>query len=76
MSKNFPPTASVLPLRSINKASNIAFLVFGDSKAVAVKQVVEAADCNTSLYRAQLIQPIDNGVTWFMDDAAAALLDS
>ena len=60
----------------INKASNIAFLVFGESKAVAVKQVIEAADYNTSLYPAQLIQPIDGGVTWFMDDAAAALLDS
>jgi 6-phosphogluconolactonase len=60
----------------INKASNIAFLVFGESKAPAVKQVVEAADYNTSLYPAQLIQPVDGSVTWFLDDAAAALLDS
>jgi 6-phosphogluconolactonase len=60
----------------INKASNIAFLVFGDSKAAAVKQVIEAADHNTNLYPAQLIQPVDGNVTWFMDDAAAALLDN
>jgi len=59
----------------INKASNIAFLVFGTGKAAAAKQVLEGAK-NTSLYPAQLIDPIDGNVTWFLDDVAAALLSN
>lgn len=60
----------------INKAKNIAFLVFGESKAAAVKQVVEGTVRDPDLYPAQLIKPIDGSVTWFLDDAAASLLDS
>jgi 6-phosphogluconolactonase len=60
----------------INKARNIAFLVFGENKANAVKHVIEDKKKNTKLYPTQLIQPIDGSVTWFLDDAAAALLDS
>ena len=60
----------------INKAKNVAFLVFGESKAAAVKQVVEGTIRITDLYPAQLINPIDGGVTWFLDNAAANLLDS
>ncbi|ATP56799.1 6-phosphogluconolactonase [Pedobacter ginsengisoli] len=60
----------------INKAKNIAFLVFGESKAQAVKHVIEAPKKNTKLYPSQLINPVDGSVTWFLDDAAAALLDN
>lgn len=60
----------------INKAKNIAFLVFGEGKAKAVKQVIESKKRNINLYPAQLINPIDGGVTWFLDDDAASLLDS
>lgn len=60
----------------INKAKNIAFLVFGDAKAVAVKHVIEDQKKNTTLYPTQLIDPIDGSVTWFLDDAAASLLNS
>ena len=60
----------------INKAKNVAFLVFGESKAAAVKQVIESNKKNTKLFPAQLIDPIDGGVTWFLDAAAASLLDS
>lgn len=60
----------------INKAKNVAFLVFGENKAVAVKHVIESPKRNTKLYPAQLIKPIDGSVTWFLDDAAASLLDS
>ncbi|HKG08279.1 MAG TPA: 6-phosphogluconolactonase [Pedobacter sp.] len=59
----------------INKASNIAFLVFGEGKAEAAKHVLEG-EKNINLYPAQLIKPIDGQVTWFMDSAAAALLDN
>jgi len=60
----------------INKAKNVAFLVFGENKAVAVKHVIEAPKRNTKLYPAQLIKPIDGNVTWFLDDQAASLLDN
>lgn len=60
----------------INKAKNIAFLVFGENKAVAVKQVIEKAVTDPNQYPAQLISPIDGSLTWFLDDAAATLLDS
>ena len=59
----------------INKAKNIAFLVFGENKAVAVKHVIEDQKKNPKLYPTQLIKPVDGSVTWFLDDAAAALLD-
>lgn len=60
----------------INKAKNIAFLVFGKSKAEAIKQVIEGDKDNPTLYPSQLIDPVDGHVTWFIDDEAAALLDS
>ncbi|WGQ09343.1 6-phosphogluconolactonase [Pedobacter gandavensis] len=59
----------------INKAKNIAFLVFGENKAKAVKHVIEDQKKNPKLYPTQLIKPVDGSVTWFLDDAAAALLD-
>lgn len=59
----------------INKAKNIAFLVFGENKAQAVKHVIEDQKKNPKLYPTQLIKPVDGSVTWFLDDAAAALLD-
>jgi 6-phosphogluconolactonase len=58
----------------INLAKNIAFLVFGSSKAEAVKAVIEPADKNPMLYPAQLIDPLAGNVTWFLDTEAAALL--
>ncbi len=60
----------------INNAKNIAFLVFGKSKAQAVKNVIESEEENTTLYPAQLIRPENGHVTWFMDQEAAALLNS
>jgi 6-phosphogluconolactonase len=60
----------------INKAKNIAFLVFGENKAKALKQVVENPKKETSTYPAQLIKPVDGYVTWFVDKEAAALLDN
>lgn len=60
----------------INKAKNIAFLVFGEAKAEALKHVIEDTDKNPELYPSQLIAPIDGKLTWFLDDEAASLLDS
>jgi 6-phosphogluconolactonase len=58
----------------INLANNVAFLVFGSGKAEAVKQVIEPEERNPMLYPAQLIQPIEGSLTWFLDEDAAALL--
>lgn len=60
----------------INKAKNIAFLVFGENKADAIKHVIDSNDRNTTLYPSQLIEPADGNLTFFVDDKAAALLDS
>lgn len=55
----------------INAASNIAFLVYGASKATAVHHILEDAK-NEEEYPAQLIQPLHGKVHWFLDEAAAA----
>jgi len=60
----------------INNAKNIAFLVFGKSKAEAIKCVIEPEEENANLYPAQLIKPNEGNVTWFIDQEAAALLNS
>lgn len=60
----------------INNAKNIAFLVFGKSKAEAIKNVIESEEENTRRYPAQLIKPYDGHVTWFIDQEAASLLNN
>jgi 6-phosphogluconolactonase len=60
----------------INKAKNVAFLVFGASKAEAIRHVIEDKTKNTDVYPAQLIKPFEGSVTWFLDEDAASLLDS
>jgi len=58
----------------INKAKNIAFLTFGAGKADAIKFVLEA-DKDIDNYPAQLINPSNGDLQWFIDEAAAAKLD-
>jgi 6-phosphogluconolactonase len=60
----------------INQAKNIAFLVFGKSKAEAIKNVIEPEEEDSSLYPAQLIKPYEGNVTWFVDQEAADLLNT
>ncbi|MFD0752250.1 6-phosphogluconolactonase [Mucilaginibacter calamicampi] len=55
----------------INEAKNIAFLVYGESKAPAVYNALEA-DEDIETYPAQLIDAIIGEVQWFLDEAAAA----
>jgi 6-phosphogluconolactonase len=57
--------------RLINQARHIAFLVYGEGKAIAVHHVLEDGR-NIELYPAQLIAPINGDVQWFLDTAAAA----
>lgn len=60
----------------INKAKNVAFLVFGENKAEALKHVIDDKTKNFEAYPSQLIAPIDGKLTWFVDAEAASLLDS
>jgi 6-phosphogluconolactonase len=54
----------------INQARQIAFLVYGSSKAAAVKHVLKDAT-DIERYPAQLICPRDGDLEWFLDASAA-----
>ena len=54
----------------INKAANIAFLVYGESKAQAVYNILEE-ERDIDTYPAQLIQPLNGDPEWYLDEAAA-----
>lgn len=59
----------------INNAHHIAFLVYGEGKAEAVKHILEDAK-NIPEYPAQLIVETSNGdLQWFMDEGAAGKLE-
>ena len=57
----------------INDAQHIAFLVYGEGKAIAVHHVLED-DENIEEFPAQLIEPIVGEIEWFLDNSAAAML--
>jgi 6-phosphogluconolactonase len=57
----------------INQARHIAFLVFGAAKRDAVFHVLDDT-ADPGKYPAQLIQPVDGDLQWFMDEAAASRL--
>ena len=54
----------------INEAKNISFLVYGDSKAKSVHFVLEG-EKDFETYPAQLINPEEGMVNWFLDEDAA-----
>jgi 6-phosphogluconolactonase len=58
----------------INAAKHIAFLVYGEGKAIAVHHVLEDAR-DIDEYPAQLIRK-DVDVQWFLDTAAASRLEN
>src|SRR5215204_901418 len=58
----------------INESMAISFFVYGESKAEAVKHVLEG-EKNYEEYPAQLIHPEDGTVDWFLDKAASRLLN-
>jgi 6-phosphogluconolactonase len=59
---------------TINNARNIAFIVSGEEKAEALKNVLEG-DCLPQLYPSQLIRPGNGMLSWMVDEAAAKLLE-
>ncbi len=59
----------------VNKASAVAFLAFGSNKATALHEVLQGIP-NVDLYPSQIIQPVSGNIHWFVDEPAAALLNS
>lgn len=57
----------------INQSRQVAFLTFGPSKAAAVNRVLKG-EKNIENYPAQLIDPEDGLVSWFLDESAASQL--
>ncbi len=58
----------------INQAGCVAFIAYGDKKAHALQHVLKG-EYNPEEYPAQLIQPQDGEVHWFVDKKAAAKLN-
>lgn len=60
----------------INKAEHVAFLVYGENKADAIKHVIGDEEKNYEKYPAQLIHPVDGKLTFFVDTEAVSLLEN
>ncbi len=58
----------------VNRAAAIVFLVTGEGKAHALKEVIEG-DYKPDLYPSQVIKPSYGEVNWFVDEAAASKLE-
>jgi 6-phosphogluconolactonase len=54
----------------INEAHAIGFLVYGEAKAIAVHNVLEA-EKDFETYPAQLISPEEGVLHWYLDEDAA-----
>lgn len=65
-------TRLTLTVPAINAARRVVFLVAGEGKAVALREILEG-DANPHDYPAKLVRPAD-GPTWMVDRAAARLL--
>jgi 6-phosphogluconolactonase len=59
----------------INQAHHIAFLVYGEGKAIAVHHVIEDKK-DIENYPAQLIRSQDADLQWFLDNGAASKLET
>lgn len=57
----------------VNKSAKIFFLVAGDSKASALKNVL-LGEFQPDRYPAQLIKPLNGQLHWYIDEAANKLL--
>ena len=58
----------------VNRASFIVFLTFGSNKSKALYEVLEG-EPDADLYPSQIIRPCSGELHWFVDEAAAALLN-
>jgi 6-phosphogluconolactonase len=58
----------------INRADQVCFLVTGKDKAAALKEVLEGS-IDTQRLPAQLVKPVSGNLVWFVDEAAASVLE-
>ena len=58
----------------INAARAVTFLVAGEDKAEALREILEG-DSDPRIYPAKFVQP-DGDLTWMVDSAAASLLEN
>jgi len=56
-----------------NKSQNICFLVSGNSKSEALREVIEG-EYNPNKYPSQKIKLINGNLLWFVDETAASLI--
>lgn len=56
----------------VNRSAAITFLVTGEKKAKALQEII--ADPTSKIYPAQLIQPLNGELHWFIDEEAAKYL--
>jgi 6-phosphogluconolactonase len=59
----------------INSAHHILFLVTGEKKAIILKKVLTGS-YQPDKYPAQFIKPVNGDLFWFVDSAAASLMNS
>ena len=67
-------TRLTLTVPIINAAKAVTFLVAGEGKAGALKQILEG-DADPRAYPAMLVRPEDGDLTWMVDAAAASSLE-
>lgn len=58
---------------AINAAHAVAFLVYGENKALAAKKVIQR-EGNPFDYPAQLVSPENGSLDWYLDESAASFL--
>jgi 6-phosphogluconolactonase len=66
-------TRLTLTIPVLNESRAVTFLVAGESKAEALKEVLEG-DADPRAYPAKLVRPESRDLTWMVDRAAARLL--
>ncbi len=66
-------TRLTLTIPVINAAKAVTFLVAGEGKAQALREVLEG-DADPRAYPAKLVHPESGDLTWMVDRAAASLL--
>jgi 6-phosphogluconolactonase len=67
-------TRLTLTIPAINAAKAVTFLVAGEGKAEALKEILEG-DADPRAYPAKFVRPERGDLTWMVDRAAASLVD-
>jgi 6-phosphogluconolactonase len=64
-----------LTATAINNARNVTFIVSGDDKAEALKEVLEGP-YRPEIYPSQMVHPSSGTLLWMVDEAAARMLQT